>query len=62
MIGKDAMSEAVGGTFPRQGVDTLPVPEADADCLDLEKVATHIAQAQARGRYSGPTEPEAYLR
>jgi ATP-dependent DNA helicase RecG len=51
-----------GRTFPRQSVDTLPVDDAGADAIDLERVATHIAQAQARGRYSGTTEPLEYLK
>jgi len=29
--------------------------------LDLDKVAAHIAEAERRGRYQGPTEPNAYL-
>ncbi len=52
----------LGRTFPRQSVDTLPVAEAGIDTLDMEKVATHMAQARARGRYDGPSDPEEYLR
>ncbi|GAC1543969.1 MAG: hypothetical protein NVS2B7_17990 [Herpetosiphon sp.] len=50
-----------GKTFPRQSVDALPVEEAGIDALDMDKVATHIAQAQVRGRYEGPSDPMEYL-
>lgn len=57
------MTEATAGRmFPRQSVDTLPVAEAGLETLDMDKVVAHIAQARARGRYEGPTEPEEYLR
>src|SRR4051794_28942182 len=56
------MAESISGrTFPRQSVDTLPVAEAGLDTLDLERVAAHIAQARARGRYDGPSDAEDYL-
>src|SRR5687767_12159199 len=51
-----------GRTFPRHSVDTLPVEGADLQKLDLDRVATHIGQAQGRGRYTGPTDPIEYLK
>ena len=44
-----------------EGIDKHPVPGATLDALDLKKVATHVEQAVARGRYKGPTEPKNYL-
>jgi ATP-dependent DNA helicase RecG len=47
--------------FPRHSIDTLPVEGVGADALDLEKVAAHIIQAHARGRYRGTLDPQTYL-
>ncbi len=49
-------------TFPRHSVDTLPIEDVGLDAINLEQVANHIAQAQARGRYTGPTDPLGYLK
>jgi ATP-dependent DNA helicase RecG len=51
----------VSGGFPRHSVDTLPVLDASADSIDHDKVALHISQARARGRYTGPDDPTEYL-
>ncbi len=45
-----------------RSVDSLPLRGITPHVLDHERVAHHIAQAVARGRYSGTTDPEAYLR
>jgi predicted HTH transcriptional regulator len=44
-----------------RSVDSLPVRTTNPSLLDYERVASHIAYAAESGRYSGPTEPEAYL-
>lgn len=60
--GTIVMNESLSGrTFPRHSVDTLPVEDVDIDAISLEQVAAHIAQAQSRGRYIGPTDPMEYL-
>lgn len=51
-----------GRTFPRHSVDMLPVEDVGVDAINLEQVAAHVAQAQSRGRYAGPTEPMEYLK
>ena len=59
---EDHMSDsAFGGGFPRHSVDTLPVLDALTNSIDHNKVAMHIAQARARGRYTGPEDPTEYL-
>jgi predicted HTH transcriptional regulator len=45
-----------------RGIDGLPISDTSIDLIDLSLVETHIAQAVARGRYSGPTDAHAYLR
>ena len=59
---EDHMSDNMfGGGFPRHSVDTLPVLDARADSIDLDKVSIHIAQARTRGRYMGPDDSTEYL-
>ncbi|NTW02645.1 MAG: hypothetical protein HGA19_15425, partial [Oscillochloris sp.] len=41
--------------------DTLPVRETTIDQIDLERVATHIAEAKQRERYEGSDDPMEYL-
>ncbi len=41
--------------------DSMPIPETHPGMLDYDKVASHIAGATERGRYSGPTDPQVYL-
>lgn len=55
------MANSLGKTFQRNSVDALPIVEASVDAIDLDKVAAHLAQALARGRFEGPTTPEDYL-
>jgi len=43
-------------------IDSLPVRDTGPELLDHSRVEAHIAQAVARGRYHGPTDPLAYLR
>lgn len=45
-----------------RSVDSVPIVDTSIDDLDLDQVAAHIAGAIERGRYTGPTEPQAYLR
>jgi ATP-dependent DNA helicase RecG len=47
--------------FPRHSIDTLPVEGVGPDAIDLEKVAGHLTQAHARGRYRRTLDPESYL-
>jgi ATP-dependent DNA helicase RecG len=42
--------------------DSLPIKQTTPDLLDMGKVVAHIRHASERGRYHGPTDPEAYLR
>jgi ATP-dependent DNA helicase RecG len=42
-------------------VDMLPHEDYGVEIIDVDKVAAHIAQAQSRGRYDGPTSPMDYL-
>jgi len=44
-----------------RSMDSLPIRNTSLDDLDLDRVATHIAQATATGRYSGTLEPLVYL-
>lgn len=44
-----------------RSIDGLPIRSATVDDLDLDRVATHIQQAQATGRYTGSHEPLVYL-
>ena len=44
-----------------RSMDSLPVRLTTPALLDLDKVAAHVAEAERRGRYRGPTEPTAYL-
>lgn len=46
----------------QRSVDSLPLRGVTPKVLDYERVASHIAQAVARGRYTGSTDPETYLR
>jgi ATP-dependent DNA helicase RecG len=46
----------------QRSVDSLPLRGVTPDVLDRTRVATHISDAVARGRYTGPTDPETYLR
>src|SRR5437870_5446346 len=55
------MANALGKTFQRNSVDALPIVEASVDAIDMEKVASHLTQALARGRYEGPTTPDEFL-
>jgi ATP-dependent DNA helicase RecG len=54
-------SNAFGGAFPQHSIDTLPLRDAPPESIDREKVVAHIAEARARGRYTGPEDPEEYL-
>ena len=54
-------ANAFGGAFPQHSVDALPLRDAPPDVIDLEKVAAHITEAAAQGRYTGPADPEEYL-
>ncbi len=47
--------------FEQRSVDSLPIRSATLAVLDRDRVATHIADARARGRYKGPTDVDAYL-
>lgn len=42
--------------------DSLPVRLTNASMIDMDKVARHVADAVARGRYEGPEGLDAYLR
>lgn len=42
--------------------DSLPVRFTNAELIDFDKVARHVAAAVDRGRYDGPTAPADYLR
>ena len=44
-----------------RSVDSLPVRSTTPNLLDYDRVAQHIAHASESGRYSGPTDPQAYL-
>ncbi len=54
-------SNAFEGAFPQHSVDTLPLRDAPPESIDREQVVTHVADARARGRYTGPEDPEEYL-
>ncbi len=41
--------------------DDLPIRRTSLDLIDVDKVTAHIAAAIARGRYTGPPDPIAYL-
>lgn len=47
--------------FGQRSADSLPIKAVTPDILDRERVAAHITQAVARGRYNGPTDPDTYL-
>lgn len=47
--------------FEQRSVDSLPIRSAAPTVLNHDRVAAHLAEAQARGRYAGPTNPETYL-
>lgn len=44
-----------------RSIDGLPIRNASIDALDLDRVAAHIQQARATGRYTGSQEPLVYL-
>jgi len=54
-------NDAFGGAFPQHGIDTLPLRNAPPESIDIDKVVAHIAEARARGRYSGPESVDEYL-
>ncbi len=55
------VSNAFGAAFPQNSVDALPLRDVPPESIDREKVVTHVTEARARGRYSGPEDPDEYL-
>lgn len=45
----------------KRTTDSLPVTDTSAAMIDMNRVAEHIAGASDRGRYTGPSDPLAYL-